>query len=42
MVMTAKPIPPDIPLNEPPLIDLRNYDLSNFNLGKPPWYVMLW
>lgn len=29
-------------LNEPPLVDLRTYDLSNFDRGKPKWYVMLW
>ena len=40
--MTAKPIPPDISLNEPAAIDLRTYDLSNFDRGKPRWYVMLW
>ena len=42
MVMTAKPIPSEISLTEPAAIDLRTYDLSNFNRGKPRWYVMLW
>ena len=25
-----------------PLIDLRTYDLSNFDRGKPTWIIMLW
>lgn len=32
----------DIYLNEDSLVDLRAYDLSNFDLGKPRWFVMLW
>lgn len=44
--MTAQPIldnmQPDIGLDEPSLVDLRTYDLSNYDRGKPIWIVMLW
>lgn len=29
-------------LNEDSLVDLRAYDLSKFDLGKPRWFVILW
>ena len=32
----------EIDVNEDSLVDLRAYDLSNFNLGKPKWFVMVW
>lgn len=34
----------DIPivLNLNPLVDLRNYDQSFFDRGRPGWYVLLW
>ena len=28
--------------DEPALVDLRTYDLSNFDRGKPTWVIMLW
>ncbi len=31
-----------ISLAEPSLVDLRTYDLSNYDRGKPTWLVMLW
>ena len=32
----------DIAKQQQPFIDLRTYDLSNFERGKPNWLVMLW
>jgi len=32
----------EISLNQPPLVDLRSYDSSNLDRGRPKWYVMLW
>ncbi|MGV0024070.1 hormogonium polysaccharide biosynthesis acetyltransferase HpsU [Phormidesmis priestleyi] len=29
-------------LNAKPLVDLRNYDQSDFDRGRPGWYVLLW
>lgn len=29
-------------LHQPSWVDLRTYDLSNFDRGKPAWVVMLW
>ena len=40
--LTFQDLRADSSLNEPPLVDLRTYDLSNFDRGKPGWYVMLW
>lgn len=34
--------PSAISLTEPSLVDLRTYDLSSYNRGKPTWYIMLW
>ena len=31
-----------ISLAEAPWVDLRTYDLSNYDRGKPSWFVMLW
>lgn len=33
---------PSIDLNAPPLVDLRAYDQSWFDRGRPGWYVLLW
>ena len=32
----------DESLIEPSLLDLRTYNISQFDRGKPSWYVMLW
>ncbi|HHP7232178.1 MAG TPA: hormogonium polysaccharide biosynthesis acetyltransferase HpsU [Xenococcaceae cyanobacterium] len=32
----------NILLDEPPLVDLRQYDQSNFARGKPNWFIILW
>jgi len=44
--MTTKPVSsakePNISLDEPPCVDLRSYDSSNLDRGRPNWYVMLW
>ncbi len=32
----------DICLNEDSWVNLKSYDLSGFNRGKPRWFVMLW
>ena len=29
-------------LDEPSLVDLRTYDLSNYHRGKPNWFIALW
>lgn len=34
--------PSAIDLNAPALVDLRNYDQSWFDRGRPGWYVLLW
>jgi len=31
-----------IDINAPSLVDLRNYDQSWFERGRPDWYVLLW
>lgn len=31
-----------VSLNDQPLVDLRTYDISNFDRGKANWIVMLW
>ncbi|MER3432572.1 MAG: colanic acid biosynthesis acetyltransferase WcaF [Leptolyngbya sp. ERB_1_1] len=31
-----------IDINAPSLVDLRNYDQSWFDRGRPGWYVLLW
>lgn len=35
-------IRPSIDLNAPPLVDLRHYDQSWYERGRPGWYVLLW
>ncbi|WP_019505446.1 hormogonium polysaccharide biosynthesis acetyltransferase HpsU [Pleurocapsa sp. PCC 7319] len=32
----------EIDVDEDSLVDLSSYNLSNFNLGKPKWFVMVW
>ena len=32
----------EIDVNEDSFVDLRSYDLSHFDLGKPQWFVMVW
>lgn len=39
---THQEIKSDISLHEQPLVDLRTYNLSNFDRGKPSWIVILW
>lgn len=29
-------------LDDTPLVDLRNYDQSNFDRGRPSWFILLW
>ncbi|MDJ0535651.1 MAG: hormogonium polysaccharide biosynthesis acetyltransferase HpsU [Xenococcaceae cyanobacterium MO_207.B15] len=33
---------PNIILNDEPLVDLRKYDQSNFDRGRPNWIIILW
>ena len=33
---------PDIPFRSAPMFDLRTYDQSDFDRGRPGWYVLLW
>jgi putative colanic acid biosynthesis acetyltransferase WcaF len=40
--MPTKIDPQTIALNTPALIDLRHYDQSWFERGRPGWYVLLW
>ncbi len=32
----------NIILDDPPLVDLRKYDQSNFDRGRPNWLILLW
>lgn len=36
----SRPLTPDV--NAPPLVDLRRYDQSNFDRGRPGWMILLW
>lgn len=29
-------------LDDAPFVDLRNYDQSNFDRGRPSWFILLW
>jgi putative colanic acid biosynthesis acetyltransferase WcaF len=44
--MTGKDVYEDIDysvsFDDQPWVDLNAYDISNFNRGKPAWFVMLW
>jgi putative colanic acid biosynthesis acetyltransferase WcaF len=43
--MTTMPptsIPAALNLSAPPLVDLRRYDQSWFDRGRPGWYILLW
>lgn len=38
-----EPLPPSPPiLDAPPWIDLRQYDQSWFDRGRPGWYIIIW
>ena len=38
-----EPLPPSPPiLDAPPWIDLRQYDQSWFDRGRPGWYILIW
>lgn len=36
------PVPPSLDLEAPPLVDLRLYDQSDFDRGRPGWMILLW
>lgn len=41
--MTAPVDSAELPvLDKPPLIDLRQYDSSKYDRGRPSWFVLLW
>lgn len=39
---SIEPEPRPEPLNAEPWIDLRQYDQSDYDRGRPGWYVLLW
>lgn len=47
--MTTNHLPTGVPnltelplVNEAPLVDLRRYDQSRFDRGRPSWFILLW